>query len=109
MRGIIECRWQPVTPITEAGRYQFRGLGVEFYNAGDETITIDRFWTIPAGGTKTIALDGPNMILILDLLIQFAGGGANPRLEVAELTVSQPGHSNYSKHGQHSEQYTFND
>lgn len=101
-KKLIQVTWEPIKLITANGRFQFEGYGLEFNNAGDEAVTLNEIWTIPAGGAKSIGLSSTEEILALDLTIQFAGGGANPRLEVAALLVNELSHNNFSRNGQYS-------
>lgn len=82
--------------VTENSRVQLNGSSILISNPGDEDVTIDNYFTLSAGQSLTLKTGDDLNVLTWSAKISFAGGGVNPRIEIIELRVAEPGYGNYN-------------
>jgi len=76
--------------MTTSGYLNVVANGVVFQNTGDDTVTINKTITILPRASFNFSMNNVNEIIVQKFMVQFAGVGVAPRLEVIEVLVKDP-------------------
>jgi hypothetical protein len=87
--------WDVRPPIDENKQVKVRANSVTFKNAGEQTASLNKWWTLEPGESISIAVsESPVSLISNTFIIEFSGSGTK-KVEWAELICSLPELVNY--------------
>lgn len=95
MAKVKTAEFDALEPIVKNKRVQIDGaLAMAFHNKGEVDVTLNDFWTVPAGGNFMMALPQTDVVIYTQIDVKFAAGAGTKRLEISTLRMTGTEFSN---------------